>query len=307
MGGALILGLVLSYTSVQSLAHLLHPVADAFGTVLMWLVEALAFVLFLLLNPIITWLHNFVLQREKQGQQTSQTPPSRPHLPNTSLRHVPPDWLLAGRIALVMIVVLVLALVFWWALRRFTSWHRNGKFEEEREALSASEVLGAQLLAFMVGLRRRGIAPPAAEDPLTPQSVRYLYRTVLEQAAAAGLGRKPAETPDEYEQRLQVTLRTDVEAQRSAADTSNVSGSFQGTGVTTDQVRGGLEELTSAYDQVRYGSQTETRASPDGPASPRLRAAMSSVVESSTLQARLTLGLMAAGMAYMFLAMLVGM
>jgi Domain of unknown function (DUF4129) len=278
VGGALILGLVLSYDSVQALAQLLHPVADAFGVVLTWLVEALAFVLYLLLNGIITWLYNFFLQREKQGQQSTQTPSTPRHLPNTSIKQVPPEWLLAGRIALLVILVIVVALVFWWALRRFASGHRTEEFEEEREALSASEVLGAQLQAFMGRFRRSSAAPQAAEDPLAHQSVRYLYRTMLEQAAAAGLGRKSAETPDEYELRLQVALRTDVEGQTYAADTSKVSDSPHLAGRTAGQVRGGLEELTAAYDQARYGSQPETSASIEGPASPRLQAAVSSIV-----------------------------
>jgi Domain of unknown function (DUF4129) len=278
VGGALILGLVLSYDSVESLAHLLHPVADAFGTVLMWLVEALAFVLFLLLNPIISWLHNFLLQREKQGQQTTQNPPTRPQLPNTSLRHVPPDWLLAGRIALVVIVILIVALVFWWALRQFSSWHRNEEFEEERETLPASEVLGAQLRALLAGLRRPTVAPQAEMDPLTPHSVRYLYRTVLEQAVAGGLGRQPSETPDEYERRLQVAVLDDG-SEQAAAGTNTAPGTLLGTGLATEDVQGGLEELTAAYDQVRYGSRPEDSAVPDAPASPRLRAAMSSIVD----------------------------
>jgi Domain of unknown function (DUF4129) len=278
VGGALILGLVLSYNSVQSLAHLLHPVADAFGTVLMWLVEALAFVLFLLLNPIISWLHNFFLQREKQGQTTSPTPPSRPQLPNTSLRHVPPDWLLAGRIALLVIVVLVLALAFWWVLRRFASWHRNEEFEEEREALSASEVLGAQLRALVAGWRRPKVALRAEVDPLAPESVRYLYRTVLERAGAAGLGRQPNETPDEYERRLQVALLGDGVAEQTPTGTKTAPGTLLGAGLSTEDVQGGLEELTIAYDQVRYGSQLGGSAASDGPASPGLGAAVSSIV-----------------------------
>ena len=60
------------------------------------------------------------------------------------------------------------------------------------------------------------------------RSVRLVYREVLRVAAALGLGRQPAETPDEYALRLE--------------------GAAGGAGAASD-----LAALTAAYDQARYG------------------------------------------------------
>ena len=68
--------------------------------------------------------------------------------------------------------------------------------DEERESLDATSLFNAQLHAFLSGLRPRRTS--SWEDPLTPGSVRYLYRAVLEAASRRGLPRRSSETPDEY-------------------------------------------------------------------------------------------------------------
>ena len=93
---ALLLALLVSYDSVQALAQALQPLGDAIMTVLTWIIEAVAFLLFLLLNPLVSWLHDQAQSVHPQPQPTPNPgtkPPVNPHpQPVVAL---PAEWLSA--------------------------------------------------------------------------------------------------------------------------------------------------------------------------------------------------------------------
>jgi hypothetical protein len=98
--------------------------------------------------------------------------------------------------------------------------------EEERESLDIGAILNERREERQ---RRRQKQLPFALEALEPTSARARYREMLLalEQDGAGLSRLPAETPQEYQQRLALTIRT-------AAI---------------------LEELTRAYVRERYGNK----------------------------------------------------
>jgi hypothetical protein len=241
---ALVLALLVSYDSVQALADALQPVGNAIMTALSWLIEAFAFLLFLLLNPVISWLHDQTQAVHPQPQPTPNPgakPPVNPHAQPIS--GLPTEWLIAGRWVLLALVIAVIVLVLLRVLRRFGEWNHPQEFEEERESLDGVSLLRRQLrdLARRILPRRR--APSASLEPLTAGSVRLLYREVLQAAAQAGYARAPAETPDEYAARL----RTEA----------NVTAEWTAFDAFDNDAGQALHMLTEAYDVARYGQPAD--------------------------------------------------
>ncbi|MBF6592166.1 MAG: DUF4129 domain-containing protein, partial [Ktedonobacterales bacterium] len=244
VAAALVLTLVVSYESLRTLAALLRPAGEGLRQLIEWLVTAFAFLLFLLLNGPITFLHNLIA-RSQTGKPPSSsattTLPNKPPLPF----HAPPEWFFAGRLALVALVALVAVFILLRLLRQFASLREEQGFEEEREALNAGAVLGQQFRGLFA---RRPAAPaPLAEEALRPGTVRYLYRELLRAGARAGHPRRLSETPDEYARRLRDVRPTPAEA---------------GEMPSQGQVDEALAALTETYDPARYGGASDTVAPP---------------------------------------------
>ena len=200
---ALLLALLVSYDSVQALAQALQPLGNAIMTVLTWIIEAVAFLLFLLLNPLVSWLHDQSQSVHPQPQPTPNPgtkPPVNPH-PQPAVA-LPAEWLALGRWVLLALFIVVIAVVLARVLRRFGEWRHPQEFEEERETLDISNLLSRQLrdLAHRLFPHRR--AASADLEALPAGSVRLLYREALQAAAQAGYVRASSETPDEYAARL---------------------------------------------------------------------------------------------------------
>jgi hypothetical protein len=252
---ALGLALILSYDSLRALVSLLRPLAAALAQAIAWLAEAIAFLLFLVLNPLISWLQSFLAQNHKSR---SSTPAQRPGPPKAK---VPPpqlsfEWLFAGRLVLIGLVVLVVAFVLLRLLRRYAALREQQGFEEDREALDAGALLGQQLRDLFA---RRGTPTVPAEESLAPGTVRYLYRELLRIAGRTGHPRRASETPDEYARRLPGELPA----------TPEVPGTVPGQ----REVEDALADLTGAYDAARYGGAPQ-----QAPASPSVASAWQAIL-----------------------------
>jgi hypothetical protein len=240
VGGALLLALVFSYDTLLALAQALRPIGDALGAALVWLIEAVALVLFFLLNGPIQWLE---AHAKKQSSQVQPPPLSTVHI---DLKHpaqgIPHDWLVAGRIAVIALAMLIILAILVQLLRRARMLAQREEFDETREALNARSLLNDQLGAlFSRMLPRRS---SVADEDLPSGSVRCHYREVLRAALRAGRGRGAAETPDEYQRRLATV----------ASDASGPGGGNGGAPPVGD-----LAGLTRRYDQARYGEVPDQR------------------------------------------------
>jgi hypothetical protein len=148
--------------------------------------------------------------------------------------------LLALKIILPVIVLLVIVLLVWRALRhrRKTKVRRRLRDGDFHESLWSWSLFWSQLKAIFRSIFGRFLPQPAAEaqaahvaalpesaDPAA-RDIRAIYRAFLKKAAARGYTRKKDETPDELRRRLDEKAPV-VEPQ--------------------------LEAITEAYTMVRYG------------------------------------------------------
>lgn len=236
VGFALLLSLVVNYDSVGALLARLGPIGSALGTAVDWITSRIAQLLYLL-------LHNFI----KPPAPKTPLPAPAPGVPGacvpTPANHecqgaaaLDPFWrhlvtlVLQGTALVVLAVGLFVVLRFIIFRRWLISPPQEG-VEEERESLEGASLLGAQIRSLLGRLAPKRTAP--AVDPLTPGTVRYMYRDVLRAAATAELARRPDETPDEFAERARRTAPLAVFSEGPAD----------------------LDALSAAYDAARYGER----------------------------------------------------
>jgi hypothetical protein len=133
------------------------------------------------------------------------------------------------------LALILLAYFFMRLLRREEEAPPEEAIDEERSALDGRALLREQM-RDLLGRFQRG--PRVAPDPLPAGSIRSMYRDVLAAAAKRGLGRRKAETPDEFASRLAGAVGDGAER----------------TDVAT---------LTDAYDTARYGEREPVRGEID--------------------------------------------
>jgi hypothetical protein len=231
LGVALVLSVVFSYDNLLAALDALGPIGQALVVALEWLAYGIAYLLFLILNGVVTFIQR--LSNQAMRNINPPPPPPAPHVcPKAGCpiqQAAPLLTIIAVVLAAIVVLALIVLLVYiiYRSLRLLRGRMAQTDEYEERESLDARALLGAQLRGLFQGLFQRR-APASAEEPLPVGSVRYVYREVLRVAAALGLGRRSAETPDEYALRL------------AAAGASA-------------ETEGDLAALTSAYDQARYG------------------------------------------------------
>ncbi len=249
LSGALVLLLLgieqaFSYHTVLGIFAALGVVWDAITTVIGWVAVGVAFILYWIFYPL-SQLYQLIFGASRQSAQP--TAPGGQQQPPLTGKHgaaVPTEWLAIGQWVLIALGVLLLVFILIRAFRGFAALRQVETTDEEREDLGAANVLGGQLRALLANLAARFQRKPSAEeegDSPEGHSVRALYRRVLRQAAARGLGRRVAETPQEFAMRigpavlsLPAPLATAASAAPGSSDES-------------------LEALTKAYEQARYG------------------------------------------------------
>jgi hypothetical protein len=225
VGFGLFINLIVNYQSVGALLNLLGPVGPAVSN----LVQTLIYWLAQVLNFLFGWIFTILKPNHASGKITL----SHPNPPNTHQKpQKPPQQLLVlAGILLEGAAILAVIFFFLWLMRTIVVHRRAAQRlpDEERESLDASSIFRQQMRAFLAGLRPT--RAPAWVDPLTPGSVRYLYRSLIETASSRQLPRKPSETPDEYSARL--------------ASSPLLPGE-------SVEERSTIQALNSAYDETRY-------------------------------------------------------
>jgi hypothetical protein len=227
-----------SYHTLLGVVAALTPVWDGITAVIGWIVTGLAFILYWLLNPFAQAIQALFNKANPTKQPPNPPVNTIPPSGRKTGAPVPTEWLIAGQWVLIAIGVLILLVILISLFRRIRAWRYDETTDEERENLGAANVLGAQLRALLASLAARFQRKPSTDDDSHMRSlhpVRALYRRVLRQAAARGLGRHAAETPQEFALRLGPAVAVSSPgAASSVADPD-------------------LETLTRAYEQVRYG------------------------------------------------------
>lgn len=260
-GGLVLLTLLIeqafSYQTLLGVVSALQPVWDAVGIVLYWIILGISFVLYWSIHPLVQ-LVRAIFGGESQNQNTTTpTSPNQPKLPaNGNAGGIPAEWLTAGRWVLIALGILVALVIVLRAFRAFAAWRQTDEGGEERESLGATRLLSMQLHALLTNLANRFQRKLTAREPGTDagQCVRVLYRRVLRQAAAQGLGRRLPETPQEFAWRLEAALG------RPQATGAGPPGSADGSMPDEPPPRSAfsdpdLDTLTTAYEQTRYGNR----------------------------------------------------
>jgi len=221
--------------SFRTIQALLFPIWELFGTLVAWILYAIIWLIVSIVGLVGLLFHNqagpvLVPPSQVRGVSGSSRPP-----PNYLL----PSWVfVAGRIVLVVVLLLVLFLIVRAVLRQARPSLEVDSEEEVREALSVREVLRERRQEH--SLQAQNVEEVVLE-PLDPESARARYRELLQAMARADLGRRPEETPVEYQKRLSAFI------ERASS----------GAPLQEDMLpdREMLDELTRAYTTERYGGK----------------------------------------------------
>jgi hypothetical protein len=237
---------IFSYQALQGLAHALQPVWSALGTAWGAIATAIAYAVFFILSPLISFLQG----KAKYHHQINGGFKNQPHV-NQAPSSIPHAWIVAGHWLLIGLGILIALIVLWVTLRRFAVFYTPEGIEE-REGLDAGSLFRAQLRGLLVRLGERLRPHPRHQTtddlaglPAAIRAMRLLYRDLLRTTAAAGLERQPVETPDEFARRLARQLPAESPASATAPP---VNGNAPKP-IPPDQ---GLAMLTHAYTAARY-------------------------------------------------------
>ncbi len=238
--GVVLLILALIVNSFASPAFLAQT-QQAFswvGVVYSWLVNIIATVLAFLLTPIF-WLFSLwfahhppnlpkINQLGKNVQHIIKTPPPQTY---------PGAVLIFAKILLPLLILALIVLLLWLALRRrHVRLVRQSGPDEIRESIWSWSLFWTQVKALFLALFHRFFPrqqQEAQEEKMeqlqgepAARSIREIYRLLLRWAASRGYPRHRDETPYEFRQRLDERLPS-----------------------TEPQ----LETITEAYTAIRYG------------------------------------------------------
>jgi Domain of unknown function (DUF4129) len=229
-GGLIVGALALETFSFSIIQVLLLPLWNILAFIVAWIIYAIVWVLFALYQVLNTLFH-FKSVSGKTSTGPAQSTPSISH-PLAQTAQFPTWVLLVGRLLLVAIVLLVLFIIFRAILRRARPHIEQESEEEVREALSMRGILRERRQEHKAQTQPK---EGALLDMLVPGSARARYRELLQQMAEHGerLGRRPEETPVEYQKRLLALME-----EASGEEVSD---------------RKMLTDLTRAYLQERYG------------------------------------------------------
>ncbi len=245
----LVLESIFSFTTFEQVLSMFIPLWDVLGTLLGWLFYGFIIVVFTPLFTLITFLVG--LLPHDHAAHSQQTLPTSPfsHLAQQGPQTIPPVVLTVGRWVFLALACLILLLVVRASLRRIRMLSFNESIEEGREGLDAGSLLNERWREWWNNIRRMGNTSTQMEA-LDPTSARARYRELLQHVALmrSELGCRPAETPDEYEARLRLSLERGEESLQDAQHDTLASSDAAILG-----------ELTHAYTRERYGGR-ETSA-----------------------------------------------
>lgn len=218
VGGLLALGLLVSVLiAPETVAQALRwtsVLTDLLGRILYLLALAISYVIFFFLEPLIRWLRQLFYA---EGQaEPRELPDFQKQFEELAKGNTPTPIHIWGGfrwIGLGALVVLI-ALAFAWALRRFWSGEKED-VQETRETILSRALLQEQLSSLWQSLMRRlrrAAAPllnpffPLEGEAPTRQMVRAVYQALLRAFAAGGWPRARGQTPVEYQRALEAVF-----------------------------------------------------------------------------------------------------
>jgi hypothetical protein len=226
----LLLAQVFTPDVVRRLLAVASPLLDLLARALYWILLALAWVIFTLLDGLAR-LVRFRPGTEGEPPKIQMPPNFAEQLKDLETHPVglAPGVYLALRIVAGLLIVGVILLIFALAFRRFRTYFEED-VEEVRESVLTLDLLKMQL-AQIFRRKHQALEPPPFVVVVGDDSrarIRRTYQALLARAAAQGLPRPPGMTPEEYLHFVGQTL-----SDRSTA----------------------LATITSAYMHARYSSE----------------------------------------------------
>jgi hypothetical protein len=228
--------IALEVFSFQAIQTALIPLWNLLGL----LANGILFLIYLLLQAMIYLLTLL-------GLNSSPRTPPKVTMPKSGQNHLAPPHLhappsssspLVGLIILFIAALVIIVFIIRIVRQRWHISHDDEGEEEIREGLSMRSIMQARRQER----QKRRQQKRDLLEALDPTSARARYRELLQTMAAQGSdrGRRPNETPAEYQRRLLML----IEKAPSAATSSDAP---------PDPAI--LAELTDAYDQERYGGK----------------------------------------------------
>ncbi len=226
------------------------PIVNLLALGLLLLLATITYVIFLIFGPLLRILHNFlwqVLQRFNLGQLSDPGQFSAEEAVEMIMNM--PLVKTATYTVSILLIVLVVALVFWLAVRRLLLLTNQNTVEETRESIFSGDLLLRQLKNLFARKGKPPLPGPPYLSLAGPRDdprliVRRAYQSMLDWAKAAGHPRAPKQTPITY------------------ADSLTQSAPQHGDAIAT---------LTRAYLTARYAA--------DAPSLDEARRAEAAVVE----------------------------
>jgi Domain of unknown function (DUF4129) len=228
-----------SFTLIQ---RIILPIWNFIGTLVLLIIEGIFFIISFLLNLFPASAPAPIrLPNTDQTKAQPSHPIQHPKPPAPS-----PELILIGRIFLLVLVVVAILIFVRLVLGRVRTRVEDDSEEEERESLDIGAILNERREERQ---KRRQKAADFTLEELEPNSARARYRGMLLalEEDEAGLAKLPAETPQEYQRRLALAIRTAP---------PSIGQPDAGAPAELEV----LEELTRAYVRERYGAKEAVEA-----------------------------------------------
>jgi hypothetical protein len=231
-----IAGLLAGTAGREVWARLIWPfelAARGLEFVLFWLLLAMVYAMFMILYPFL-WLARRLISPTDEVEPEPQevAPPGLPEFAEQTREALPA---FVGQALQVVVVLVLVSLIVWLALRSLRRYRALAGDEDEdevRESVFSREAVLDDLGALFRSLRPRWTGRRRARIDLSglPASVRDAYRYTLVLAGRQGQPRQPRETPTDYAARLEAGDATLTEP---------------------------LDDLTRRYLRERYGERSD--------------------------------------------------
>ncbi|MDE0182925.1 MAG: DUF4129 domain-containing protein [Caldilineaceae bacterium] len=235
LGVALLIGLIIQPEDAAILWRVLGMVWGVIATVLVWIVTAIAYPIFIVLEYLIRLFRSLFGDRSQEQEAQPIAPPPQqepfPEAPERAVEAVPEPY----RWVALLVIAAGVFIIFMLALRLMRS-RSPTETDEVRESVLTANLLQAQLAELWSRLRDR--FGPGAEEPDpylslagevdTRRLIRSIYQRLLSLAQTRAPARLRSETPHHYGGRLAEQPDFDPQA---------------------------LGTITAAYNEARYGDE----------------------------------------------------
>ncbi|MSP13679.1 MAG: DUF4129 domain-containing protein [Chloroflexi bacterium] len=203
LAASLLLSAILNPAVLGQGITILEPLVNLIALILRWLLLAVAFIIALLLEPLINWLRDWIARHPPPpNQQTPAAGDFQKQLKDSlDTATLDPQMVAVARVLAIILIVIIVFAIFAWALRQYRSQNEDG-IEEERNTIFSRSLLAAQLAAMLAALRRRFARAPSpfldllGNDPRL--TIRREYQRLLTLTTTWGIGRSATLTPREY-------------------------------------------------------------------------------------------------------------